>query len=221
MPSLPQIAEVLAPYGLAVTGAFHPAPAEGPEGVATLCMVGADGSAMWPAFAASPEHADGDANPLDRWSARVIGGAAAALGATAFFPFGGPPWQPFMAWAGKAEGAVPSPIGMMVTPSRGLHASWRGALGFAETLDLGALPPAGASPCAPCSAPCRNACPVRAFGEGGYDTAACARHVRSAAGAACRDAGCLARRACPASATIAPAQAAFHLSAFVAARADG
>ncbi|MEL6768403.1 MAG: ferredoxin [Pseudomonadota bacterium] len=221
LPTLAAIAEALAPHGLAVTGAFHPAAGEGPEGVATLSMVGADGEAMWGAFSASPEYLDGAANPLDRWSTRVIGAAAAALGATAYFPFGGPPWQPFMAWAGRAEGAVPSPIGMMVTPSRGLHASWRGALGFAEALDLAALVPPGPSPCTPCAAPCRSACPVRAFGEGGYDTAACARHVSSAAGRACREGGCLARRACPASATIAPSQAAFHLSAFVAARAGG
>ncbi|MEM9764569.1 MAG: ferredoxin, partial [Pseudomonadota bacterium] len=77
MPSLPEIAEVLAPHGLAVTGAFHPTAAEGPEGIGTLCMVGADGTAMWPVFTTSPEHADGETNPLDRWSARVIGGAAA------------------------------------------------------------------------------------------------------------------------------------------------
>lgn len=219
--SLAAAKEALAPAGLTVTGAFHPAAGEAPEDVATLLMIGADGAAMWAAFAASPEFADGRAAPLDRWSERILGAAAAMLGARAFFPFGGPPWQPFMAWAGRAEGAVSSPIGMMVTPSRGLHASWRGALGFAARLDLSALPAPGTVPCAVCDAPCRTACPVGAFGAEGYDTMACARHVRSEAGADCRESGCLARRACPVSAPIAPAQAAFHLAAFVAARPAG
>ncbi|MEM7498663.1 MAG: ferredoxin [Pseudomonadota bacterium] len=211
----------LAPAGLMVTGAFHPAPGEAAEGIATLCLIGAAGAAMWPAFAAGPEYADGAPDPLDRWSARVIGEAAASLGARTLFPFGGPPWQPFMAWAGRAEGAAPSPIGMMVTPARGLHASWRGALGFSGRLDLSRMPAPGPHPCPPCAAPCRTACPVDAFGEAGYDTAACAAHVRSAAGTECRERGCLARRACPASAPIAPAQAAFHLAAFVGSRPVG
>ena len=50
-----------------------------------------------------------------------------------------------------------------------------------------------------------------------------ARVSRFVAGRACREGGCLARHACPvgAAAAHAPAQAAFHMAAFLAARPDG
>lgn len=216
LPALPAAREALAPHGLAVTGAFAPAPEDGaPDGTGTLALVGADGPAMWQAFRASPEMTDGAPDPLDRWSARVIGEVAAALGATALFPFGGPPYLPFMRWAAKAEGARPSPIGMSVTPDRGLWASWRGALALREApaMETPALP----DPCAGCPAPCLTACPVDAFAGGRYDIPACTAHVASEAGLACRRGGCLARHACPAGAAPAPQQAAFHLAAFLGA----
>ncbi|MEM6943340.1 MAG: ferredoxin [Pseudomonadota bacterium] len=222
MVGLADIEAVVAGDGLAVTGAFHPEPGEAPEGVRTLCMLGADGPAMWAVFSAGPEAKDGGRDPLDRWSARVIGRAAEELGGHAFFPFGGPPWQPFMAWAKRAEGAASSPLGMVVTASRGLMASWRGALGFAERVDLSALeppaPPLEQPPCAACAAPCETSCPVGAFGADGYAADSCAAYVASAEGLACRTGGCLARRACPQNIVLPEAQSAFHLAAFVAGR---
>ena len=44
-----------------------------PEGVATLVLLGPLEPGFWPTFTASAEYADGRADPLDRWSARVIG----------------------------------------------------------------------------------------------------------------------------------------------------
>jgi len=77
------------------------------------------------------------------------------------------------------------------------------------------------SPCDSCaSRPCLSACPVGAFGADGYDVGACAAHLRRPAGLACMDGGCLARRACPVGGEHAhgPAQAAFHMRAFLRAR---
>lgn len=216
----PDLARALAPHGLAVTGAFHPGPADGvPAGTGTLCLVGAAPSgAMWASFAASAEAADGEPDPLDRWSRRTIAGIAGAVGAVAVFPFDGPPYPPFIAWAKRAEGARPSPLGMLVTPSRGLWVSWRGALALPGRLPLAAAE--FPDPCLRCPAPCVTACPVGALGgDAPYDVPRCTAHVRSPAGVSCRAEGCRVRDICPAGIAARPpeAQRAFHMAAFLAA----
>lgn len=202
-------------HGLAVVGAFHPRPEDlAPEGTGTLVLLGADGPGMWEVFSASGEHADGAEHPMDRWSQRVITALSVELNAQAVFPFGGPPWHAFQRWAAAGEGAVNSPVRMQATETRGLWASYRGALAFTETLPL--PEPARANPCLDCPAPCLTACPVDAFAEGGYDIPRCTSHVRSSAGSACRT-GCLVRSVCPAGQAIAlpDAQRAFHMAAFL------
>lgn len=155
--------------------------------------------------------ADGAADPLDRWSTRVIGALAGRLDATALFPFGGPPWPPFIAWA-KRGGAWSSPVGLLVHERRGLMASWRGALALRGRL---ALPPAGRRPCDACARPCAVACPAGALTETGYDVAACHAWLDTAAGSACMTRGCAVRRACPVGAGLrVEAQSAFHMAAF-------
>jgi hypothetical protein len=64
---------------------------------------------------------------------------------------------------------------------------------------------------------------VGAFSEAGYDVAACAGRLRSAAGGDCMDFGCGARRACPVGADHAhgPEQASFLMRAFLCAQAGG
>lgn len=213
------VARAVAAEGLGPVGAFHPRRGDGvPDGIGTLVLLGPDDGAMWRAFQAAPEAADGLPDPLDRWSRRVIDSLAARLGAVALYPFGGPPWHPFQRWAVLGEGAVASPVAMQATPSRGLWASWRGALGFSATL---ALPERRfVDPCLGCNAPCLTACPVGAFSGGGYDVAACVTHLGNDGGAACR-AGCLVRQSCPAGASVGlPAgQRAFHMAAFLSAHA--
>lgn len=209
----------LAPHGLAPVGAFHPGEGDGvPAGVGTLVLVGGRDGALWEAFTGSPEFADRRADPLDRWSRRVLDAVAAGLGARAFFPFGGPPWLPFQRWAALGEAAHPSPVAMQVSPSRGLWLSYRGALGFAERLPL----PSGPTdrPCRACPAPCLTACPVDAFAGGAYDVARCVSHITSPEGRACREGGCLVRCACPAGRAATPPaeQRAFHMEAFLRAR---
>ncbi|MEM7523773.1 MAG: ferredoxin [Pseudomonadota bacterium] len=202
--------------GLTVTGGFHTGPDDGaPEGTRTLLLLGYGGHEMWAAFQAGPEAADGARHPLDRWSTRVIGALAEAFDAKALFPFGGPPYQPFIRWTYAGEPIQQSKLGMSIHPSRGLWSGWRGALAFSEVVETPAQAPAQ-SLCAPCPAPCRAACPVGAFTDDGYDAAACRAHLNGPAGAPCRTKGCLARRACPVGAEAAQsdAQAAFHLDAF-------
>ncbi len=214
--SLAAIAERAAADGLAVTGAFHPGPGDGaPEGTGTLVLFGYGGPALWARFAASPERADGAPHPLDRWSARVVGALAAAFGGKALFPFGGPPYQPFIRWTYAAEPLSQSRLGMAIHPERGLWSGWRGAVALPDRLDL---PPVSRSahPCDGCAAPCRAACPVGAFTDAGYDAAACRAHLNRPEGETCRRRGCLARRACPVGMDFAQSdeQAAFHLEAF-------
>ncbi|MEM6973825.1 MAG: ferredoxin [Pseudomonadota bacterium] len=231
-----------------MTGWVRAAPEDTVQGAApgtvALALIGANGPAMWEAFAAAPEYGDARPHPMDRWSRRVIGRAACALSAKAHFPFGGPPYRPFLTWAMAAEGAVSSPLGMVVTPERGLMASWRGALAFRHVPDgaaggLGDEPQGcvggggkgagrgtgGAAtsgvPCAECFRPCADACPVGAFADGGFDPGRCRAHLSSAAGAPCREGGCIARSACPLSLDLPQAERAFHLAAFHRSSATG
>jgi hypothetical protein len=177
-------------------------------------MVGRDG---WDAFAASPEASDGADHPLDRWSRRLIETLAGELGGKALFPFGGPPFLPFQRWAQRAESVHSSPIGLLIHPYYGLWHSYRGAIGFREQLAVPEPAPVP-SPCKSCVGRwCLKACPVGAFSDAGYDVAACAGYLKSAAGADCMGTGCRARRACPVGVEYAygPEQAKFFMAAFL------
>ncbi len=222
---LADLAAALTPYGFILRGGFAPRPEDGVPGLAdgraaaAVLMVGNAGGAMWQAFAADPAVERGGADPLDDWTRDRIAPIAAAFGARAAFPFGGPPWLPFQRWAMRAEPVHPSPLGILIHPRYGLWHAYRAALIFAEPIAGLRQEPAAASPCATCvPKPCLGTCPVGAFGAGGYDVPACAAHVRSDAGGDCRDAGCRARRACPVGPEYAyPAAAgAFHIAAFLA-----
>ena len=87
--------------GLLVMGALHPAKCGAKQlEHGTLILLGA-GAGFWPAFSTSPEARDGQADPIDRWSTRVVGDLAKRQGAQALYPFGGPPYAPFIDWALK------------------------------------------------------------------------------------------------------------------------
>ena len=183
----------------------------------TIVLAGMVGREGWNAFAASPEASDGFADPLDRWSRCLIEALAHELGGRALFPFGGPPFLPFQRWAQRAEPVHSSPIGLLIHPYYGLWHAYRGAIGFPEELALPEPAPVP-SPCESCIGRwCLKSCPVGAFSNTGYDVAACAGHLRSAAGADCMDFGCRARRACPVGADHAygPEQASFLMRAFL------
>jgi len=209
-------------HGLVVQGAFdlHDDERRGElAGAASVALLGLADRRGWAAFTASPEAVDGAADPLDRWSRRVVDRLAAELGARALYPFEGPPYWPFQRWARRAAPMYVSPLGLLIHEEDGLWRGYRGALAFAERL---AAPPieAATSPCETCrTRPCLSACPVGAFTDAGYDVAACAAHLSDPAGRDCMERGCLARRACPVGAkhTQEPHEAAFHMQAFLAA----
>jgi hypothetical protein len=213
--TLDTIAERAAAHRLEVFGAFHPDTEDGaPKGTATLILLGPAEPGFWAHVTAAPEFADGAPDPLDRWSRRVIGHMACALGGKALFPFGGPPWQPFIAWARRSGRAWESPVGLLVHDRAGLMLSYRGALALKTRVDL--PPPLQASPCETCDRPCLSACPVGALSAERYDTAACHGWLDTGPGKACLDTGCAVRRACPVSQDYGrlPAQSAYHMARF-------
>lgn len=135
---------------LSVLGAFHPDPRDNVPGeCGTLVLLGPDEPRFWPVFAASPEALDGQPDAMDRWSTRVLTDWASALGATALFPFGGPPHRPFYSWALRSGRSHPSPVAFLVHDDAGLFVSFRGALALRERLDL---PPPSPAPCLDCPA---------------------------------------------------------------------
>ena len=200
---------------LFVAGAIHPGPEDGlPEGTGTLVLLAPREPGFWAHLTAQPEWADGAPDPLDRWSRRVVGRLACALGGKAKFPFTGPPWKPFYTWALRSGRAWPSPVQLLVHDRMGLFASYRGAIALTERLDL---PETGPAPCDPCAGrPCLSACPAGALGGAGYDVAACHGFLDTAGGTDCLSGGCAVRRACPLSRAYGrlPEQSAYHMGLF-------
>ncbi len=126
---------LLAPHHLTVLGGFHADPDDAlPKGTQTLLMIG-PGDGFWPHVTAQPEW-DSTPDPIDRWSRRVIGTIACDLGGKAIFPFGGPPYHPFYAWALRTGRIWESPVRLLVHDTQGLMVSFRGALALKERLPL-------------------------------------------------------------------------------------
>lgn len=210
--TLAEIEAALSLSGLEVLGGFHPDPGEFDD-FQTILLLGPAGEAFWPVFSLSTEYQSGTANPLDRWSERVVEEAATSLNARAIFPFGGPPHHPFYSWALRTGRFWASPIQLLVHDRLGLMVSFRGALGFGHRI---ALPPTESSPCARCHAPCLSACPVDAFDGSSYDVTRCKAHLGKPEGTVCMQGGCLARRACPVGKDLIPAeQSALSMRAFL------
>lgn len=220
--TLESITEALTGLGLIARGAFHPEPEDAvpllTDGrrAGTVVIVGNAGPDLWRVFTESGGRGLG-AHPMNAWTEKVIGRLVHEIGATAWFPFHGPPYHPFQRWAGRAETVWSSPLGILIHPEYGLWHAYRAAIGVLPRLEL---PPHDPSPL-PCDScvdkPCLNACPVHAFTDAGYDVAACRAHVSNPAGEDCLSLGCRARRACPVGAErrYEPAQAMFHMQAFL------
>lgn len=203
--------------GFTPLGWFTPQPEDNvPEGARFLILIGNAGPDMFRKF---QKEAASFGHSLDRWTEAVVGQLAETLAARAIYPFGKPP-APFLTWARRAGAGHQSPLGLNIHPTYGLWHAFRAALVFDVAFDL---PPvsAGAHPCESCAGkPCLSACPVGAFDGRSYDVGRCADHIASAAGEDCMAYGCLARRACPVGRgfTYEPAQAGFHMQAFLRAR---
>lgn len=211
--TLAPIQTLAAPHFLDIFGAFHATDADGCA-PGTMVLLSPLEPGFWAHVTAEPEFSDGQPDPVDRWSSRVIGALADTLGGTALFPFGGPPYAPFISWATRTGRAWPSPVGMLVHDTAGLMISIRGAVLLPALLNLPPTPPV--SPCTGCAQPCLTACPVGALGPRPYDVPACHAHLDSPEGGDCLAGGCQVRRACPVSQRFArdPAQTAHHMRHF-------
>ena len=192
--SLKAIEALAARHFLSVLGGFTcNAEAGLPAGTRSLILLGPLEPGYWAHVTAQPEW--GGADPIDRWSRRVIGEMACELRAKALFPFGGPPYQPFYQWALRTGRVWESPVKLLVHDEQGLLVSFRGALALRELVEV----PRAVRPCDGCAQLCLTACPVRALGAGGYNVAACHDFLAKPAGADCMNSGCGVRRACPVS----------------------
>lgn len=212
--ALPELDALAHAEGLMPMGALHRRDVASPQ---TLVLIGT-AAHFWGHFSQSREYLDQKSDPIDRWSQRVLPEMAATSGAIdVLYPFGGPPYQPFIAWAKQSGAAFDSPLGMLVHAEAGMMISYRGALVFEGHLTLPPTP--HASPCDRCEGrPCEAACPVNALSpDHFYDVPACKAHIAVPAGNDCMVQGCAVRRACPVSQRFARAQdqSAHHMRAFL------
>lgn len=206
-----RLEQILAAEQLEITGILPVEPTDKLHTTIRNIVLLSPAPRFWGHFIKSAEYTDKNPHPMDRWSRRVIGRIACDLSAKAYFPFGGPPYQPFLGWAKRSGQAWPSPTGPLVHATQGLMISYRGALGLTETLHT----TPGTNPCHTCPAPCLTACPVGALGPARYDVPKCKAFLDTSAGSGCMGAGCLVRRACPVGQGIRqPEQLAFHMKAF-------
>lgn len=228
-----QINQSVSAQGLQVLSAFHVTPTDqvpplaNGEPVGTLLLVGNAGSAMWRAFSHSAEYSDGQADALDRWSVRLGQCLARKFGGEALFPFGGPPFHPFLSWARRGDGSQASPLGLSLHPRYGLWHAYRFGLCLPERLEgLPELPkPSELSDiCRRCTGkPCLDACPVEAFTGTEYRHTRCASFLSQTPEHDCNHQGCRARRACPMGQgyQYQPDQAQFHMRVFVSSHCCG
>lgn len=189
----------------------------------SLLLFGNAGSSIWTSFSASPEYSDGQADPLNRWSERIGSVLAAEWNGLALFPFGGPPYQPFLNWAKKAEMLQSSQLGLLMHPRYGLWHAYRFAVALAYVPEGLEAAVADKYACDDCTAkPCLGGCPVNAFSSNGYDVEACFRYLQTSPQAACHRQGCQARAACPEGEgyRYTTEQAAFHMKKFMDSLSD-
>ena len=167
-------------------------------------LVGNAGPSMWNVFSKSNEFADGNADPMNRWTRRVIDTLALEYGAKAVYPFDEPYW-PFQRIATKASGVNHSPLGVLVHPEYGLWYAFRGLIVLNENQELTSrIKELSHSfdtlihPCDVCDdKPCLASCPVGAFSRKALNTKLCFEHLDSNLQPHCSQLGCLARGACP------------------------
>jgi ferredoxin-like protein FixX len=192
-----------------------------------LVLFGNAGSSLWEKFSASAEYSDGLEDPLNRWSERIGKQIAREVSGLALFPFGGPPYQPFIRWASKAESLNSSKLGILIHPRYGLWHAYRFAVALPEPESF--LPTeettrvAETDICEKCiEQPCLKTCPVDAFTVSGYKVAACYGFLTDNPQSDCRKTTCQARLSCPEGKNFHYQQqhAQFHMDAFINSMAD-
>lgn len=172
-----------------------------------------NGHGMWRVFRTSAEFYDGEPNPLDRWTKRVIDPIAARLEAVAIYPFGSRVW-PFQQFAMQSTGMRQSPLGLLVHPQFGLWHAFRAVVVFRENVVI-PIPQKLHHPCEGCEEkPCLTTCPVDAFSVSGFAVETCRAHLATGADPDCMTLGCRARAACPVGIPYSDEQIVFHMRAF-------
>ena len=178
----------------------------------TILLLGPHEPGFWPALCDSPEWRDGAADPVDRWSRRVITGLADGLARRCIFLLE-PSQLRFSLgpWPVTAPGSAPSAC--WCRPKRGLWspiaALWN-LIGKSKRLKRQHSP----APDAPSLA--HRLPSWRATGRQ-YDVEACRSYVQVGSMTTLPHDGCLARRACPVSQTYErdAAQSAYHMREFL------
>ena len=184
-----------------------------PKKAKSILLLGPDEPNFWKIFKESDEFYDHKANPLDRWSKRVIDNIATQNDCTPLYPFGGKPYKPFFSWALRSGTVWSSPVHLAIHKDRGLFVSFRGALAINQTRKMDQ---SFENPCTKCPAPCLSACPANAFTESGYDVVKCKNHISGVDSSNCKSLGCNTRRACPIGAKLRNfEQSAFHMKNFL------
>lgn len=210
---LDKVDALASPHGLMAMGGAHTHPDQAAQ---TIVLIGT-APKFWDQFTQSTEYEDGAADPIDRWSQRIVPQIMEAAGGIGVvYPFGGPPYAPFIAWAKQTGEAFDSPVGMLVHIRAGLLISYRGGIIFPGRIPLPAQQ--ALNPCNSCATrACVGACPVDALSDAHfYDVPNCKGHIASPAGTDCMTKGCATRLACPISQAFdrPTAQNAFHMTAF-------
>ena len=206
--TLGEIATNCISSGLDVLGAFHH------NNNQTLILL-SPAKSFWGTFKVSHEYQDNLLNPIDGWSTRVISELAIQISASPKFPFGGPPYYPFLEWAKRSNRAWISPLGMLVHDTMGMMISYHGAL----ILDyLITLPHTKSlNPCNTCTnKPCINACPAHAISGIEYNTSKCHNFLGTSDGKVCMTGACQVRTSCPVSVIVQrdPEHNLLHMRAF-------
>lgn len=221
-PAAAALTERLAAAGFLCLGGFNaadgsvlPALTDGAP-ARSLLLIGSTGPSVWSRLTDSPEWGDGKADPLDRYTRRLLTDIALTEGFSAVFPFEGPPYHPFQQWATRCGGFSQSPMGVLAHRHYGPWTGFRAA--FLSGAPLVSEPVESASgPCETCQEKlCISACPATALSiESGYDVPKCRDHLSASRDLDCWT-GCLARRACPFGAEHrqAPDNARYHMERF-------
>ena len=203
-------------HKLKIYGAFNPkADDQIDPRIKTLMLLGPDEPGFWNIFTSSTEWVDGETDPMDKWSYRIISKIARETDATPYFPFGSKR-HPFYQWAIRTGSAWASPVSLLVHKDVGLMVSYRGALGFQIKLDV---PTPTENPCKICDQPCVQACPISALTIKGYDVKKCKQFLTTEENTYRLSQGCSVRTSCPLSKTLKrhPKQSEYHMSVFKAA----
>ncbi|MES0883665.1 hypothetical protein [Roseibium sp. SCP14] len=197
------LTEGLAAVGFLHLGTFEPKPQDEVPDLAngqttkTFLLIGSTGPSLWPSLTASPERCDGEPDPLDRYTRRVLGEVAVRNGFDVLFPFDGPPYHPFQRWALRCGGFSQSPLGVLAHTDYGPWTGFRAAF-LSPVSMVEVAVEKESSPCETCrDKPCLSICPVNAITlRNGYNVPYCRDHLRTDNSTRCWS-GCLARRACP------------------------